>query len=83
MKKSTTPAFRIEWTVAGSYYTPTAWPTKHVGQPSNKTLAKHIAHFEGSCHPGGCNAHLGIQMVLEAQVIRQSNGEVVATYKRV
>jgi hypothetical protein len=66
--------------VLGSHYTPMAWPTKHAGRPSDEALRAYVEGFEASTREGGVNAHLGEEFVLDARVVRQSNGEVVATY---
>jgi hypothetical protein len=78
---SVTPTFRIEMSATGGYYTPAAWPTKHMGRPSDATLASYVESFEVSTREGGVNAHLGAVTVHKATVIRQSNGEAVASYK--
>lgn len=80
MSRSTTPTYRVETFTPGVYSTPTGWPTKHCGRPSDATLARYVADFEESCQPGGCNAHLGYRPVRSARIFRQSTGEIVATY---
>lgn len=80
MGRSVTPTFRVELHVLGSVYTPQAWPTKHAGRPSDATLKAYVEEFEASTRSGGVNAHLGEEFVMDAKVVRQSNGEVVATY---
>lgn len=78
---SITPTFRVELRVIGSHWTPAAWPTKHAGRPSDATLAAYVASLEASTRPGGVNAHLGETVVRTAKVVRQSTGDVVATYE--
>jgi hypothetical protein len=77
---STTPTFRVEMKATGGAYTPAAWPTKHLGRPSDSTLAAYVESFEASTREGGVNAHLGAVTVWSAKVIRQSNSQVVASY---
>jgi hypothetical protein len=80
MGKSITPTFRVEMKLLGSAPVVCSWPTKHVGRPSDTTLAQYVRDFENSTMPGGVNEHLGAEFVDSAVVIRQATGEVVATY---
>jgi hypothetical protein len=75
-----TPTFRIETRLLGSIATPAVWPTKHLGRPSDSTLATWVRDFEASTEPGGVNEHLGAEFVTAARVIRQATGETVASY---
>ena len=68
-------------TISRGYTTPTGWDTKHAGRPSDATLKAHVERFEASCQPGGVNSHIGPLVVWSAKIIRQSTGEVIATYK--
>lgn len=77
---SHTPTYRVETHAKGVYMTPAAWPTKHAGRPSDKTLAVYVADFEASC-AHGVNRHLGETVILSAKIVRQSTGETVATYR--
>ncbi len=83
MGRSYTPTFRLEMTnqYASVGFSNQAWETKYAGRPTNANLAKHIAFFEASTRGDGCNAHLGSVTITNAKVIRQSNGDVEATYE--
>lgn len=80
MPSTRTPTFVVKTHTPGVYDTPAAWPTKHLGRPTDASLATYVADFEASCKPGGVNAHLGFRPVRRAVVIRQSTGAVVAEY---
>ena len=81
MSSSRTPAHRVEFTATGGYYTPQAWPAKYIGRPSDTTLARWVEDFEAATREGGVNAFLGETAVWSAQVVHQSTGDVVATYR--
>jgi hypothetical protein len=76
----------------GKYYTPGEWhvrqrrgmPKHHVdGTPSTENIDKWVTAFEESRKTGGCNAHLGFAVVLEAMIKNQKKGgEVVARWVR-
>lgn len=80
MSRVVTPAYRIEFRVAGAHWTPSAWNGKRDGRPTDAKLADHVAALEASTRPGGVNEHLGETVVFSARVVRQSNDEVVASY---
>lgn len=80
MGYTTTPTYRVEFTVAGSYWTPSGWNVKRDGRPSEKALAAYVRTLEASTKPGGCNEHLGQTVIRSASIVRQSNGMTVATY---
>lgn len=82
MGRSVTPTYRIEFRIAGSYWTPSAWNVKRDGRPTEDRLAQYVNDLEASTREGGVNAHLGEQVVLSAKVVRQSTGEVVASYAK-
>ena len=71
-----TPTYRLELTATGGTYTPSAWS----GRATAARLAHYIADFEASTRSDGVNAHLGIVHVWNAQIVRQADDEVVATY---
>lgn len=85
--RSTTPTYRVETRVVDLatgkrvHYTPAAWDSKQSGRPTDANLATWCTGFEASTQPGGCNAHLGIQLIASAQVVRQATGTVVASYQ--
>lgn len=58
--------------------TPCEWKVKYQGRPTVENLKKDMAHFEASCLPGGCNAHLGQLKVVSAFIRDQRNGKIVA-----
>lgn len=60
--------------------TPCAW-RKEYGRPTPENIDKYVTKFEESCKPGGCNAHLGIDPVISAE-IRYNPGAVVASWDR-
>jgi hypothetical protein len=82
MGRSITPTYRIEFRLAGSYWTPSGWNVKRDGRPTDERLAQYVADLEASTREGGVNAHLGEQVVLSAKVVRQSSGEIVASYAK-
>jgi hypothetical protein len=77
-----TPTYRIETKVAGAYWTPAGWDTKHYGRPNDERLAEYVEQVETSTRPGGVNEHLGGTTILSARIVHQFTGETVATYKR-
>ena len=90
MGRSTTPTYRLEilghtgdfgmtngaWNVRGRNGCPGA------GKPSTESLDRYVTSFEESLRPGECNAHLGIFSLTSCQIVHQSTGKVVATWKR-
>jgi hypothetical protein len=86
MGRTVTPTFRIEGLarrISDGRRFPLyhAWPTKHAGRPTDATLAAYVEVAEAATLAGGVNAHLGAEQITEARVIRQSTGDVVATYR--
>lgn len=81
MGKSITPTYRIEMKVSRGVVTPAAWPTKHLGRPTEDTLRQYVQVWEDSTKDGGCNSHLGFTFIREAKVYRQGTGECVAVYR--
>lgn len=75
-----TPAYRVEIEVEGFYFTPAAWPTKDAGRPSDANLAAYVKVLEDSTREGGVNAHLGVTTVRSAQIVRQADAEIVASF---
>lgn len=88
MSRSSTPTYRLEYSVPGFHITPMAWRVKREGQvpgygkPTDENLRKEVLGFENSCEPGGPNAHLGLMKVRSAKIVHQFTGDVVATYTR-
>jgi hypothetical protein len=82
MGQSITPAYRVEVTVEGSYWTPARWDAKHFGRPNDGALVDYVEQVEASTREGGVNAHLGATVIRSAKVIRQADNEVVARYHR-
>ncbi len=80
MGKSYTPTFRIVITSTKVTGAREAWNTKSYGRPTARTLEAYVRAFEASTHPGGCNQHLGPEVVFSARVERQSDGQVMARY---
>ncbi len=62
-----TPTYRVEIT-AKANYTALSWNSKRSGRPTDANLASLMALFDND--------------IDGAEVIRQSNGEVVATWTR-
>lgn len=90
MGRSTTPTFRLEILGHTGNFSMTngAWNVQRRngcpgdGQPSTESLDRYVTSFEASLRPGGSNAHLGIFSLTSCQIVRQSSGDVVATWKR-
>lgn len=92
MGRSLSITFTVEMTTCNpdgrlSVGTPSEWRTRarrgvsSHGAPSVENLVRYIRAFEGSTAKGGCNAHLGLQKVLTAKIVRQSCRVVVVEYK--
>jgi hypothetical protein len=66
--------------------TPAEWRTRTrgrfegLGKPTTENLAKYVAAFEASTQDKGCNAHLGVQKVIQASILDQDTWVVVATF---
>lgn len=81
MGRITTPPYRLEFTaVDRGAWTPGAWRSESNGRPTAANLAAYVRETERSTMAGGCNAHLGATRILAARIVRQSTGDVVATY---
>ena len=87
MGHSRTPTFRIEETCQTGtrlWQTSGSWEIRSIyradGKPTRANLEKHVRAFELSTQQNGVNAHLGASIVRSAKIIRQSSGEIVATY---
>lgn len=85
MGRSTTPTYRVEIRESGvntgkRYRWQGAWNSRYSGRPTDATLAEYIKKHEASTEPGGVNECLGRMKVDSACVIRQSTGEIVASY---
>ena len=84
MGTSRTPAYRMELAVDNGRVTPFGWDVGGKygkGKANAENLKKYVEAFEASTQPGGCNSHLGVTRVLTAQIVKQSTGDTVATYK--
>lgn len=83
MGRSVTPTFRVE-TTGTIGMTPACWNTKSYGRPSEKTAREYVEKFNESLEPGKCNEHIRKAYpnarMTGAKIIRQSTGEVVASY---
>ena len=93
MGRITTPPYRIEFTCVGSVQTPAVWRVKGSGQlpgygsPNNANLAKYMAFTNASYLPGGCNEHVTKAfgqgaIPVAARIVRQADGEIVATWTK-
>ena len=90
MGRSTTPTYRLEILGHTGKFTMTnsAWNVRSRygapgdGKPSTESLDRYVTSFEASLRSGECNAHLGIFSLTSCQIVRQSSGKVVATWKR-
>jgi hypothetical protein len=81
----------VEMTITGhngtARCTPAEWRTRKQGQipahgkPTEENLKAYIEHFEASSKSGGCNEHLGVQVVFSAFIKDQRTGVVLATYR--
>ena len=72
MGRSRTWTYRIEFKcVSGYHYTPQEWRVKDMGKPTPENIDKWVAVLEDSMKPGGCNAHLGQDQVVSAQIFDQ------------
>ena len=77
--KPTKYQIRIE--VPGAHYMPMSWNCKRSGRPTEANLRKWVIGFEASTLPGGCNAHLGPEIVRKATVLLNDGSQtVVAEY---
>jgi hypothetical protein len=75
-------AYVYELDTPGYRYSPASWNCRQNGRPTAANLAKHVAGFEASTRPGGCNSHLGATVVTGARIRRNEyRGEVVARYE--
>jgi hypothetical protein len=85
---SYTPTFRLEIEVFGGQVSRQEWNTRKrarrpgLGRPTKANIDKWVSDFEDSCKPGGVNSHLGFSPVLNARIVRQATGEVVASWNR-
>lgn len=82
MGKVRTPTFRIESRWFGRQVSNMEWKTKEYGRPTTENIDRYVTTMEESMKPGGVNAHLGFSPILEVQIVRQSTGEVVASWER-
>lgn len=88
MGRIVTPKYRIEMQLDGSRYTSSVWDVtsrgmiKGKGKPTVEALRREVEAFEASTQSSGVNAHLGPIKVLEAYIVHQKSGEVVAELKR-
>lgn len=84
-------AFTVDMTTrggSGKLYecTPAQWRVKSrtnapgYGKPNAANLAAYVARFEESTLAGGCNAHLGVQVVVSAKIVDQRSRDSVASY---
>lgn len=81
MGRSTTPTFIVKFRCeSGSHLTPHHWGKGDGARPNTAALERWVRRFEESTGVFGCNYHLGTQRVVSAEVIRQSTGQVVASY---
>jgi hypothetical protein len=87
MRRSRVWASRVEWTVAGQYWTHTEWDSKRAGRATDANLARFVRETVDSFKPGGVNARSGevggVPQVLVARVVSQCSGKVLATYAAV
>ncbi len=72
---------------SGTVFPPIKWPDDEVAQnddadPNQDELDDLIRAFEESLKPGGDNHQLGPETVLDARIIRQSDGEIVVHWSR-
>lgn len=88
MGRSRLVTYSIGYRVDRGLFTPGEWRSKARGQvpgmgrPNVENLAAHVAHLEASMKPGGCNAHLGERVILEAWIIDERTGQQVAFWAR-
>lgn len=87
MGRIVTPAYRVEYQMFGTVHlTPAAWEVRSrgmipgKGKPTFDNLAKHIAALEASFKPGGVNEQCGELKVRQAQIVRQSDDEIIAVW---
>jgi hypothetical protein len=68
------------------YWTPAEWVSGKrfnypgYGKPTAENLAKYVAVSEAATHKGGCNERVGATTILKAEIVRQSTGEILASY---
>lgn len=83
MGRSTTPAYRVEIVESVGNFSNFGWDkkeTKHFGKPNIESLKKFIESYNESFGPNGVNSHIGGK-ICAAQLVRQSNNDVIATYR--
>lgn len=78
MGRIVTPAFRVEAIRRGGNVVDLyAWDSKVYGRPNGDNLLRFLEKYNESFRPGGINEHVDREY-LEARLIRQSTGAVVA-----
>lgn len=87
---STTPTYRIESKARSPRVvsTPMEWRSRGsrlrpgYGRPTEANLEAFVQKMNSSMDPGGANAHLGsAHHIVSAQIVRQTDGKVMATYR--
>ncbi len=87
MGYSTTPTYRVEMSTPGYFISAAPWRVKGYGRirgsgkPTTENLERYIREFELSTQGEGVNKHLGATKITRARIIRQADGEVMATYE--
>ena len=88
MNNSDIPLYRLEMTgCSGTVFTPIKLPVDGFarngdGKPIWDELDEFVKSFEESLKPGGDNHQLGHETVLDARIIRQSDGQIVVQWNR-
>lgn len=59
-----------------------AWNVKQCGKPTIDNIDKWVTVFEQSCLPGGGNAHLGLDPVLNCEICLNGSHESIAVWER-
>ena len=76
-------------TVSGAFHTPMEWRLRAqfgipgYGKPTVANIDKWVTALEDSMKPGGCNAHIGFDPVVEARIVENhAGGDTVAEWVR-
>jgi hypothetical protein len=74
-------AIRVELDVANDVPSEVRrWSVKEHGRPTAESLRRYVEVCNRSYLPGGCNDHLGARPHVNARLIRQANGDEIASW---
>lgn len=88
MGRTITPTYRLEYQAENWPLHTQAWQVRSnnaripgKGKPTPANIAKWAKAFEDSMLPTGCNAHVGFHRILNARIVNQFTGQVVAEWE--